>query len=40
MHAVQDNIDVGDEGAKAIASALKENRTVRLGLGFRVRFRV
>jgi hypothetical protein len=26
---VQDNTDVGDEGAKAIASALKENKTVK-----------
>ena len=29
MRAVQDNNGIGDEGAKAIASALKENRTVR-----------
>ena len=26
---MQDNTDVGDEGAKAIASALKENKTVK-----------
>jgi hypothetical protein len=26
---VQDNNGIGDEGAKAIASALKENRTVQ-----------
>ena len=29
MRAVQDNNGIADEGAKAIASALKENRTVR-----------